>query len=198
MYLFAAGIEPGIPEWKLREVPIATQRRKTLTMKRIAQTILAIAIGSFTCPAFATEPAVSDRHLDQEALEKILPSKPPYSPYWPRFSKSSAIWRHASPYLLFNGRGGRRCPLGPEEPFGLPKVRTLIASSGQPVRLSRFRLPGRGKITLMASGSIHAFSPVTAFSWPTRNCASGITMRSGSGAEGYASGQSSGPQGVAH
>jgi hypothetical protein len=118
-------------------------KKGNATMKRmapcIAQTILVVAIGSFTCSAFATEPAVSDiGDLDQEALEKILPSKPPYSPYAGRDFPNRPLFGdthlHTS-YSMDGGAAGAR--LGPEEAFRFAKGEELIASSGQPVRLSR-------------------------------------------------------------
>ena len=88
--------------------------------------------------ALAAEPAVFDTgDLDQQALGKILPDKPPYSPYAGRAFPTRPLFgdthTHTS-YSLDAGAAGAR--LGPVEAFRFAKGEEVMASSGQPVKLS--------------------------------------------------------------
>ena len=109
-------------------------------MKRITQTILALAIAGLSMSAFAAKTkAVSDiGDLDKEALAKILPSKPPYSPYagrdFPTLPLFGDTHVHTS-YSLDAGAAGAR--LGPVEALRFGRGEEVRSSTGQPVRLSR-------------------------------------------------------------
>jgi hypothetical protein len=91
-------------------------------------------------PAVAAEPtAVSDiGDLDKESLAKILPAKPPYSPYAGRAFPTRPLFGdthvHTS-YSLDAGAAGAR--LGPADAFRFGKGEEVTASSGQLVKLSR-------------------------------------------------------------
>ncbi len=109
-------------------------------MEKINRTLLALAITGFTLPAFAAGPtAVSDIGIgDKEALAKILPTRAPYSPYAGRNFPTRPLFGdthvHTS-YSLDAGAAGAR--LGPVEALRFGKGEEVMASSGQPVKLSR-------------------------------------------------------------
>jgi len=51
-------------------------------VKKVNKKLLVLAVASLTLPVLAAGPApISDTGVNQEALAKILPTKPPYSPY---------------------------------------------------------------------------------------------------------------------
>ena len=77
-------------------------------------------------------------NIDQEELSKILPDKAPYSPYagvdFPSRPFFGDTHTHTS-YSLDAGAAGAR--LGPADAMRFGKGEEVIASSGQPVKLSR-------------------------------------------------------------
>ena len=76
--------------------------------------------------------------IDTQALEKLLPDKPPYSPYADLNSPARPLFGdthvHTS-YSLDAGAAGAR--LGPVEALRFGKGEEVMASSGQRVKLSR-------------------------------------------------------------
>ena len=75
--------------------------------------------------------------LDKETAEKAFP-KPPYSPYAGRNFPTRPFFgdTHLHTSLLFDA-GAFGCRLGPKEAYRFAKGEEVMASSGQPVKLSR-------------------------------------------------------------
>ena len=107
---------------------------------KITGTVTAAALASLAISALAGAPQqASDIGIvDQESLSKILPSKPPYSPYAGREFPTVPLFGdthvHTS-YSLDAGAAGAR--LGPAEALRFARGEEVMASSGQPVKLSR-------------------------------------------------------------
>jgi hypothetical protein len=76
--------------------------------------------------------------VDQESLSRVIPDKPPYSPYAGRAYPTRPLFGdthvHTS-YSLDAGAAGAR--LGPVDALKFGKGEEVMASSGQPVKLSR-------------------------------------------------------------
>jgi hypothetical protein len=101
---------------------------------------LSVAILFFALPAFAADPtAASDIGIiDQEGLAKILPTRPPYSPYAGRNFPTRPLFGDTHLHTSFSmdaGAAGAR--LGPVEALRFGKGEEVTASSGQRVKLSR-------------------------------------------------------------
>jgi hypothetical protein len=100
---------------------------RTITAITLVLTVMAL-------PVFAQDTG----DLDEEALEKVLPSKAPYSPYAGRNYPTRPFFGdthvHTS-YSMDAGAAGAR--LGPVEALRFGKGEEVMSSSGQRVKLSR-------------------------------------------------------------
>jgi hypothetical protein len=117
--------------------------RRTLMRRRtcaMAATVLFLALLPPVSFSAADDKATlyPEGTIDKQALEKILPDKPPYSPYADLDFPSRPLFGdthvHTS-YSLDAGAAGAR--LGPVEALRFGKGEEVRASSGQRVKLSR-------------------------------------------------------------
>ena len=76
--------------------------------------------------------------MDKETAAKAFPAKPPYSPYAGRNFPTRPFFgdTHLHTSLSFDA-GAAGCRLGPKEAYRFAKGEQVMASSGQPVKLSR-------------------------------------------------------------
>ena len=111
-------------------------------MKRvvIAKVMLAGLTGlCFMPPAVAEDQVITDvGTLDKEVAEKVFPDKRAYSPYAGRDFPSRPLFGDTHLHTMFSfdaGAFGAR--LGPSDAYRFAKGEEVVASSGQPAKLSR-------------------------------------------------------------
>ncbi|MFN2120191.1 MAG: DUF3604 domain-containing protein, partial [Anaerolineales bacterium] len=76
--------------------------------------------------------------IDKEALAKIFPDKPPYSPYAGRNFPTRPLFGDTHVHTSYSLDGGAAgCRLGPVEALRFAKGEEIMASTGQRVKLSR-------------------------------------------------------------
>ena len=76
--------------------------------------------------------------IDKEALARILPDKPPYSPYAGRNFPTRPLFGDTHVHTSYSLDGGAAgCRLGPVEALRFGKGEEIMASTGQRVKLSR-------------------------------------------------------------
>jgi hypothetical protein len=99
--------------------------------------VLALAAASLALTAFAAE--VTDiGQADKAMLEKVHPTKPPYSPYAGRNFPTRPLFGDTHLHTSFSmdaGAFGAR--IGPREAYRFARGEEVTASSGQPAKLSR-------------------------------------------------------------
>ena len=83
--------------------------------------------------AMAQEPSPS-----AEDLQNVFPKKPPYSPYADRRFPERVYWGDTHLHTAFSlDAGAAGCRLGPRDAYRFARGEQIMASSGQPVKLSR-------------------------------------------------------------
>src|SRR5664279_3098854 len=103
----------------------------------LTRNILGLAVASLTLTAFAAE-QTDIGQVDQATLEKVSPAKPPYSPYAGRNFPTRPLFgdTHLHTSASFDaGAFGAR--LGPRDALRFARGEEVMASSGQPAKLSR-------------------------------------------------------------
>src|SRR5688500_12703621 len=108
-------------------------------MKTKVLAALGLAAASFTPSAFAQGHVNTDvGTIDRETAAKAFPAKPPYSPYAGRNFPTRPFFgdTHLHTSLSFDA-GAAGCRIGPKEAYRFAKGEQIMASSGQPVKLSR-------------------------------------------------------------
>jgi len=111
-------------------------------MKRLmlTQALLAGLTGlSFVLPALADDLLITDvGTLDKETADKVFPGKRAYSPYAGRNFPTRPLFGDTHLHTMFSfdaGAFGTR--LGPSDAYRFAKGEEVVASSGQPAKLSR-------------------------------------------------------------
>jgi len=107
-------------------------------MKTIhTQTLLALAIATSRLAALAAE-QTDIGQADQATIEKVLPAKPPYSPYAGRNFPTRPFFGDTHLHTSFSmDAGAFGCRLGPRDAYRFARGEEITASSGQPAKLSR-------------------------------------------------------------
>jgi len=94
---------------------------------------------SLALPGFAAAQTTTDiGTIDKAAAEKVFPTKPPYSPYAARTFPTRPFFGDTHLHTSFSmdaGAFGAR--LGPRDAYRFARGEQVIASSGQPAKLSR-------------------------------------------------------------
>ncbi|MGH9868189.1 MAG: DUF3604 domain-containing protein [Candidatus Polarisedimenticolia bacterium] len=107
-------------------------------MKRV-RAVLALSAAGLVLPAIAAEQAASDvGTLNKAAAEKVFPAKPPYSPYAERNFPTRPFFGDTHLHTSFSmdaGAFGTR--LNPRDAYRFARGEQIMASSGQPAKLSR-------------------------------------------------------------
>ena len=113
-----------------------------MKMTRASATLAALLLAGplLAVSAFADEPpkVVPEGSVDKEALAKVLPDKPAYSPYAGRSFPTRPLFGDTHVHTSFSadaGAAGAR--LGPADALRFARGEEVLSSSGQPVRLSR-------------------------------------------------------------
>src|SRR5271169_4174096 len=108
---------------------------KTNTIRTLAITGLAVASLSLT--ALAAE-QTDIGTADKTTLEGVHPTKPSYSPYVGRNFPTRPLFGDQHLHTSFSmDAGAFGCRLGPREAYRFARGEEVIASSGQPAKLSR-------------------------------------------------------------
>jgi hypothetical protein len=121
---------------RFRQAPLTS----AITMPSPSKPVLALALAlAFSVPASAQEAVNSDiGTLDKATAEKVFPAKPLYSPYAGRNFPTRPFFGDTHLHTAFSmdaGAFGAR--LDPRDAYRFARGEQVIASSGQPVKLSR-------------------------------------------------------------
>src|SRR4030042_1586772 len=106
----------------------------------LAKVLLAGLTGlSFTFPALAEDALVTDvGTLDKGTAEKVFPSKRPYSPWAGRNFPTRPLFGDTHTHTSFSmAAGAFGARLDPNDAYRFAKGEEVVASSGQPGKLSR-------------------------------------------------------------
>jgi hypothetical protein len=106
-------------------------------MNRTIPIALSLAAASLMPPAFAA--AQSDTgQADRATLEKVHPTKAPYSPYTGRNFPTRPLFGDTHLHTSFSmDAGAFGCRLGPRDAYRLARGEEVTSSSAQPVKLAR-------------------------------------------------------------
>jgi len=96
--------------------------------------LAAVMVGLYAPTALAQDAGLPD----PAALKKVVPTKPPYSPYAGRDFPTRPFWgdTHLHTAASFDA-GAAGAKLGPRDAYRFASGEEVVASSGQPVKLSR-------------------------------------------------------------
>src|ERR1041385_480868 len=108
---------------------------KTKTL--IVAAVGAAIVGSFTLRILAAE-QTDIGQVDQATLEKVMPTKPAYSPYVGRNFPTRPLFGDTHLHTSFSmDAGAFGCRLTPRDAYRFARGEEIMASSGQPAKLSR-------------------------------------------------------------
>jgi hypothetical protein len=101
--------------------------------------ILALAFAFSSLPTFGQEPATTDiGTTDAAGLAKAYPAKPPYSPYVGRNFPTRPFFGDTHLHTSYSmDAGAFGCRLSPADALRFARGEEVMASSGQPAKLSR-------------------------------------------------------------
>jgi hypothetical protein len=106
----------------------------------LTQTLLALAVAGFTLPVFAAEQEVQTDigMLDAGTVTNAFPTKPAYSPYVGRNFPTRPLFGDTHLHTSFSmDAGAFGCRLTPRDAYRFARGEEIMASSGQPAKLSR-------------------------------------------------------------
>ena len=105
-------------------------------MKKRLMNVIALCI-SFALPTFAAEPTDVGQ-ADPETLAKVHPAKAPYSPYAGRNFPTRPLFGDTHLHTSFSmDAGAFGCRLAPSDAYRFARGEEIIASAGEPAKLSR-------------------------------------------------------------
>ncbi len=109
-------------------------------VRAISVVVIVVAVG-VALPAWAQEERVQEGDIGtvtKSDLEKVHPAKPPYSPYAGRNFPTRPFFGDTHLHTSFSmDAGAAGCRLTPRDAYRFARGEEVVASSGQPVKLSR-------------------------------------------------------------
>src|SRR5881628_4003988 len=108
-------------------------------MKRTFRISFISCIAGLALPAFAAEQPITDvGTLDETSAKQAFPERPPYSPYAGSNFPMRPFFGDTHVHTSFSmDAGAFGCRLSPRDAYRFARGEQVIASSGQPAKLSR-------------------------------------------------------------
>ena len=108
------------------------------TVRIIALVLASIVLVAMRGAAAAEVTSNDEGDVDVRDIAPLYPSKPPYSPYAGRNFPTRPLFGDTHTHTSFSmDAGAFGCRLGPKEAYRFGRGEQVLASSGQPVKLSR-------------------------------------------------------------
>src|SRR6187397_3625165 len=109
-----------------------------MNQKTILAAALVCALAFVTNGQQPQEVTTDTGTMDKETVAKSFPNKPPYSPYAGRNFPTRPLFGDTHLHTSFSmDAGAFGCRLGPREAYRFARGEQVMASSGQPAKLSR-------------------------------------------------------------
>jgi hypothetical protein len=114
-----------------------TKMKTTRSRNRLALLIGALAFAG-SAPAAPADQSTDIGQADQATLERVHPAKPAYSPYVGRNFPTRPFFGDTHLHTSFSmDAGAFGCRLSPRDAYRFARGEEVIASTGQPAKLSR-------------------------------------------------------------